>query len=120
MIELFCPLAALKEILEDRHDSKTAGHWGVQKTLDLIERDYKFPELRKTVEEYVKTCPICQAIKAERKRKLGKIQPLLIPERPWQGVHMDWVWIASVAAECRNLDAVYPEQSTAAVLPLCV
>ena len=91
MTELVVPKNRVEEILEECHDSKTAGHWGVQKTLDLMERSYKIKDLRKTVEKYVTTCPICQAVKAERKKKLGVIEPLRIPERRWQAVHMDWV-----------------------------
>ena len=56
-----------------------------------VSRDYKFPELLKTVEEYVTTCDVCQRVTAERQAKRGTIQPLMIPERRWQSVHMDWV-----------------------------
>ena len=62
-----------------------------KKTMDLLERDYKFPDMQKTVDEYVSSCLICQAVKSESKARLGTIQPLQIPERRWQSVHMDWI-----------------------------
>ena len=42
-------------ILRERHDDTTAGHPGIDKTLELVTRDYDpWPGLRKDVTEYVR------------------------------------------------------------------
>ncbi|XP_075092575.1 uncharacterized protein LOC142172786 [Nicotiana tabacum] len=38
------------------------------------------------VEAYVKSCLVCQLDKIERKKEAGLLQPLPIPEEPWQSV----------------------------------
>ena len=43
------------KILQDHHDSPTAGHFGQAKTLELISRNYHWPKMRKFVSQYIKT-----------------------------------------------------------------
>ena len=46
--------------------------------------------MKEFVDNHVRTCHTCQRVKSERKSSRGKIQPLLIPERKWQAIHIDW------------------------------
>ena len=43
------------------------------------------------MQAYVKTCHVCQVDKTERKKEVGLLQPLLILERPWQCLSMDFI-----------------------------
>ena len=43
------------------------------------------------MQAYVKTCHVCQVDKTERKKEAGLLQPLSIPEKPWQCVSMDFI-----------------------------
>ncbi|KAK8584247.1 hypothetical protein V6N12_068493 [Hibiscus sabdariffa] len=43
------------------------------------------------IEAYVKTCLVCQQDKIEMKKPAGLLQPLPIPERPWESVSMDFI-----------------------------
>ena len=43
------------------------------------------------VDNYIRTCHTHQRVKSEMKSSRGKIQPLMIPERKWQTIHMDLV-----------------------------
>ena len=43
------------------------------------------------VEAYVKTCLICQQDKCDKKKAAGLLQPLPIPERPFESISMDFV-----------------------------
>ena len=80
------------ELLRARHDAKTAGHLGIEKTLELIQRDgYYWQNMRRDVEDYVKSCDSCQRVKADKHRPFGPLQPLPIPERPWTHVGIDFV-----------------------------
>ena len=43
------------------------------------------------MQAYVKTCHVCQVDKTERKKQAGLLQPLPIPERPWQCISIDFI-----------------------------
>ncbi|KNZ47040.1 transposon Tf2-11 polyprotein type 1, partial [Puccinia sorghi] len=40
-------------ILESRHDSPLAGHFGQEKTYSLISRDFSWPGMTRDVKDYV-------------------------------------------------------------------
>ena len=48
------------EIIRTRHDAMTAGHPGIDKTMELITRDFTWKGLRDDVTEYVHNCNICK------------------------------------------------------------
>ena len=73
------------------HDAKVAGHFGRDKTLELISRNYYWPNLDEWVREYVRTCDDCQRNKTRRHKKYGRLQPLDVPYRPWEHISMDFI-----------------------------
>ena len=79
------------EILRSCHDSRAAGHLGQEKTLELVSRDYYWPQMRRFVNEYVRTCDACAQNKAPRHRRHGELHPLPIPTGPWESVSMDFI-----------------------------
>jgi len=91
-------------ILQGCHDGKTAGHLGQEKTLELVERDYFWPGMRKFVNEYVRTCDTCARNKTPRHRRHGQLQPLPIPGGPWRSVSMDFI---VELPPSRGHDAIY-------------
>ena len=70
------------ELLKRYHDSPLAGHPGSAKTLELISRDYYWPQLYLFVKRYVRNCRICVRIKPSNTASQGVLRPLPIPERP--------------------------------------
>ncbi|KAL3499013.1 hypothetical protein ACH5RR_041745 [Cinchona calisaya] len=80
-----------RELMEECHDSKWAGHPGMHRTLALIQNGYYWPRMRDDVETYVRTCLICQQDKIEQSKTAGLLEPLPIPERPWESVSMDFI-----------------------------
>ena len=81
----------IQELLYLYHDDQLAGHWGVDKTKELLERKFYWPGLATDVKEYVTTCSVCQHIAIPRHKPYGKLQPLPVPERPWQEVSLDFI-----------------------------
>uniref|UniRef100_A0A803TY22 Gypsy retrotransposon integrase-like protein 1 n=1 Tax=Anolis carolinensis TaxID=28377 RepID=A0A803TY22_ANOCA len=73
------------------HDSKPAGHFGLFKTIHLILRDFWWPRIRKDVENYVTTCPVCQRSKTRREKPAGLLHPLPTPSRPWEIISADFI-----------------------------
>ena len=68
-----------------------AGHFGIQKTLELVSRSFWWPQLRAFVQDYVRTCDTCCRTKIPWHRPYGFLQPLPIPERPWQSICLDFI-----------------------------
>ncbi|KAE8703426.1 hypothetical protein F3Y22_tig00110469pilonHSYRG00022 [Hibiscus syriacus] len=54
-------------------------------------KHYYWPHMGNDVEAYVKTCLVCQQDKIEQRRPTGLLQPLPIPERPWESLSMDFI-----------------------------
>ena len=73
--------------MKECHNSPWAGHPGQRRSLALLERGFFWEKMREDVEEYVHTCIICQQDKSDNQRQGG----LLIPERPWMSVSMDFI-----------------------------
>ena len=83
--------ALTQELLYLYHDYQFAGHWGVEKTKELLQRKFYWPDLANDVREYISTCPVCQKNAAPRHKPYGKLDPLPIPARPWQEVSLDFI-----------------------------
>ena len=78
------------------HDMPTAGHWGVNRTVSMIRRRYRFDHLRRLVQRYCRTCLACQQSKARHNRPRGLVEQLEIPSRQWQSIAMDWTNLPTV------------------------
>ena len=78
-------------VLQEKHDHPTAGHFGFNKTLELLRRDYSWPSLRRNCKSFVSQCVLCARNKPSRHRPYGLLQPLPIPERPWHSISMDFI-----------------------------
>jgi hypothetical protein len=78
-------------IMREHHDAPAAGHRGIAKTIELVERQYWWPTLRNDVKQYVQTCDSCQRTKATNQAQPGLLQPLPIPGARWASVTMDMV-----------------------------
>jgi hypothetical protein len=92
------------EIMRDNHDSKIAGHLGVEKTIDAIKRKFYWPRLARTVKAYVLSCDACQRNKPQQRRPAGLLQPLPVPKGRWEDVAMDY--IVQLPRTPRGYDAI--------------
>ncbi len=79
------------DILQAHHDHKLRGHPGVRKTLQLIQRTFYWPRLRRDVNHYVRACHACARAKTPRHKPFGFLKPLPIGERPWMSISMDHI-----------------------------
>uniref|UniRef100_A0A803TXD7 Gypsy retrotransposon integrase-like protein 1 n=1 Tax=Anolis carolinensis TaxID=28377 RepID=A0A803TXD7_ANOCA len=59
--------------------------------MHLILRDFWWPTIRKDVEKYVNTCPVCQRSKTRREKPSGLLHPLPTPSRPWEIISADFI-----------------------------
>ena len=79
------------KILEQAHDAPEAGHPGVLKTLEILQRNFTWPNMKNFVQDYIASCDACQRTKTARHSKYGLLQPLPVPEAPWQSLSMDHI-----------------------------
>lgn len=80
------------KVLFESHAPPYAGHRGIDATVKSIETFFYWPALRSNVDAYVRSCLTCQKVKYDRQKAPGLLQPLPIPERPWESIAMDFVF----------------------------
>ena len=78
-------------IIKEHHDTKIAGHFGRDKTYELIKRNFWFPGLEPFIRKYVSSCDICQRNKARRHKPYGELNSLEVPYTPWSHISMDFI-----------------------------
>jgi hypothetical protein len=83
--------AIRQEILFQHHDTYMAGHFGVRRIIELIERTYYWPLMKADVQEYVKTCAVCQRSKAPRHKTYGELATLPTPADIFEEVSLDFI-----------------------------
>ncbi|GJP72648.1 hypothetical protein CLOP_g3415 [Closterium sp. NIES-67] len=49
------------------------------------------PSLSSDVQKFVTSCTTCQRMKSSKQKKAGLLQPLPVPEQPWQVVSLDFI-----------------------------
>ena len=80
-----------RKIMFELHDAQYSGHGGTTKTYRAILKMFWWPRLKPEVTRYVSTCATCQRNKSSNKRPAGLLQPLPIPDGPWDSVSMDFI-----------------------------
>ena len=82
-----------RDIVKMYHDIPVMGHPGVQKTYELVKREFMWPGMRKFVTQYVRGCATCQTCKVNT----HPLKPGLIPiphsgdTRPFRTITMDYI-----------------------------
>ncbi|MCO5548084.1 hypothetical protein L7F22_001541 [Adiantum nelumboides] len=88
-----CVTQPLREkVMTECHCPPYTGHRGIATTMKGVERYFYWPRLKKDVEEFVRSCLVCQKIKFDRHKAQGLLQPLPIPTRPWESIAMDFIF----------------------------
>lgn len=84
------PRVNISRVLHENHDVATAGHLGVKKTLARVGAEYFWPNWRRDVKSYVRSCAPCQAYKVAQAKPAGKMY-FRQPQGPWYVVSADLV-----------------------------
>ena len=79
------------EIIQLHHDTPIAGHGGQWKMVELVTRNYWWPEVMKEVKRYVEGCNQCQRMKNRAEMLAGKLRPNQVPEKLWQHILVDFI-----------------------------
>lgn len=89
--KLYVPQVVCVKVLRCCHDVHSAGHFGFVKTLHLTNWQFWWPQMKKDIEEYVKSCTVCATMKGQPGKPLGLLQPVADPVQPWDQVAMDFI-----------------------------
>ncbi|KAH9720957.1 Endonuclease [Citrus sinensis] len=100
-----------REVIKECHDSKWAGHPGVERTTALIQASYFWPHMGDDIETYVRTCLVCQQDKADRQLPAGLLEPLPTASRPWESVTMDFISALPKSEGCGSIMVVVDHYS---------
>ncbi|KIO07289.1 hypothetical protein M404DRAFT_136278, partial [Pisolithus tinctorius Marx 270] len=79
------------KVLQYKHDHPLSRHLGQNQMLELIWREYTWPSICTFVKEYVRSCTTCARAKTPRHQPYGTLKQLLIPEKPWNSISMDFI-----------------------------
>ena len=88
---MMVPHELRQKILVENHDVPITGHVGINGTMDLIKRNYWWRALWGDVAAYIRSCPICQRMKSDNRKRAGEMQPIPLPDRAWQQINTDLV-----------------------------
>jgi len=58
------------------HNTKVARHPERWKTLELVSRDYWWPQMSRYIRQYISTCDLCLRTKPTRQALVGELHPL--------------------------------------------
>jgi len=75
--------------MREAHGGSLAGHFRMNKTLDILKEHFHWPKMGEDVHRVVSSCSIYH--KAKSQFHQGLYTPLPVPLRPWEGVSMDFV-----------------------------
>jgi hypothetical protein len=75
-------------IVEQHHNTCIAGHAGRFKTLELISRNYWWPQMSHYIGIYVKHCDLCNWTKVQ---PMGELHPSEAPEAPWNTISVNFI-----------------------------
>jgi len=80
-----------RQIVSLCHDTKVARHPGCWKTLELVSRNYWWPQMSRYIGQYVSTYDLCLRTKLIRQAPVGELHPLQIPDSRWDTLSVDFV-----------------------------
>jgi len=78
-------------IAQGCHHSLVAGHFGQEKTIEIVTRDFYWKGLAEWIRDYVRSCDECQHSKSPRHAKYGLLQPLEVSYAAWSSISTDFI-----------------------------
>ena len=76
---VFVPKTIRIKTISWYHNDLLAGHFGIDKTKELVGQKYYWPSLQRDIEDYVKGCDVCLGSKVVRHKPYGVLQSLPVP-----------------------------------------
>ncbi|XP_060126466.1 uncharacterized protein LOC132591526 [Zootoca vivipara] len=87
--QLVLPRAYRLQVLQMAHDAPSAAHLGIRKTSDRIQARFYWPGMGKDIQEYCKSCVICQKAGKRADKTRGLLQSIPVITEPFSRVGVD-------------------------------
>ena len=84
-------LGLQKKLIDIYCDSSIRGHFRVNATVKRVGGLFYWERQHKHIRQYMKECNVCQMIKTENVLSLILVQPLPIPQAPFNDISMDFI-----------------------------
>jgi hypothetical protein len=82
---------AHQHVLQTLHASGIGGHSGITATYNRFKALFAWPHMKKSVQQFVQQCEICQQAKVEHTKLPGLLQLLPVPNQAWEIISLDFV-----------------------------
>ena len=89
--QMLVPRPLRQDIMKEHHDVPLIGHVGVHQTVDHIKRTFWWKGLGGDVRKNMRSCPVCQLMKADHRKRRVYCSQSPLPERKWQQITTDLV-----------------------------
>ena len=89
--KVYIPRKWRRTTIIKHHNAIDAGHPGQMKTLELISRNYWWPQMKVDIVAYVQSCLHCQQMKTFPAKPIRLLQPNPIPSAPWTDISVDMI-----------------------------
>jgi len=80
-----------RQVVSLYYDTKVAGHPRCWKTLELVSRDYWWPQMSRYIGQYISTCNLCLRMKPISQAPVGKLHFLRIPDLRLDTLSVDFI-----------------------------
>ena len=91
-------------MIDASHSTIATAHPGKSKTKKLIKGRYYWLGIDADIEQFVSNYHTCRRSKVPRDKTPGLLQPLPIPDRPWQHISVDF---KEIPPDGKGMDMVY-------------
>ncbi|XP_071917061.1 uncharacterized protein [Coffea arabica] len=89
--KLCIPMCSMRLLLvREAYGGGLMGHFGVAKTLSILQEHFYWPRMKRDVERHTQRCVTCHQAKS-KVHPYGLYTPLPIPHEPWVDLSMDFV-----------------------------
>jgi hypothetical protein len=86
-------LEGKRRIIKAHHDLPVHGHPGISKTVQIVERNYWWPQMRKDITDYVQGCADCQRHKVNNRPTKAPLRPIYpkLEAMPFETITLDFI-----------------------------
>jgi hypothetical protein len=79
------------KLIWEYHYSQMAWHFGMDKTMFILQKHFYWPKIQQVVNKYIRCCTTC-AISKPTINNQGLYTPLPTPKRPWESISKDYMY----------------------------
>ena len=95
--QIVLPNAMKDLVMESLHDNIFSGHFGVKKTQTRVKLRYYWPGCMNDVEEWCRTCVVCQRRKPPTSKNVAPLQSIDTGQGPFEQLALDIVKLPKTA-----------------------